>query len=497
MGSGAVNDLEALEDQNQRLKVALSRLVEENKRYRVNKTRLEGELLRADAKVELLLSEFEQAPGKRDQRLLNAARMEVEKCAVVRSLAKQKENLQRMLAWQERELDAMKRTKEWSAVVEMTAATEEYFLEIRRLQRLLAQQQQQDALASAGDAFRVQVEVVTPAASATVMKHHRPGGDDGGDGVGSDAGSPGEAVAPRSSQRAGDEFESQHNCDNEGTSDNVYNEDTEGRLLSSVPSQESLTAAASVEYPSPKSSAKECEEDTTATTQTQGRNNEQTVDGSIQDRAGSGAEKSARKDKESGVAEEYELARSLIKPGPSWGSSEAVGEPPNDKTKEGNSEEGSVRSVSSRTSTVADAREMPNVDVVTGENSTSSTRNTKSSGGRERKVTAAKKTDGLPSDASPSSVSHGSSNDGENTSSSPLPEVRDDNSITRSVSSRAVTEKDYQTEIEADAELETDKLLFGIDGDGDSASDEPLIGENGAVPSEYGDDFDDFEDEED
>lgn len=33
-------------------------------------------------------------------------------------------------------------TQEWSAIVEMTAATEEYFLEIRRLQRLLAQQQQ-------------------------------------------------------------------------------------------------------------------------------------------------------------------------------------------------------------------------------------------------------------------------------------------------------------------------------------------------------------------
>lgn len=64
-GGGAVNDLEALDDQNQQLKVALSRLAEENKRYRVNKARLEGELLRADAKVEILLSELEQAPGKR------------------------------------------------------------------------------------------------------------------------------------------------------------------------------------------------------------------------------------------------------------------------------------------------------------------------------------------------------------------------------------------------------------------------------------------------
>lgn len=49
--------------------------------------------------------------SRRDQRLLNAARMEVEKCAVVRSLAKQKEHLQKMLARQERELDAMKQTK--------------------------------------------------------------------------------------------------------------------------------------------------------------------------------------------------------------------------------------------------------------------------------------------------------------------------------------------------------------------------------------------------
>lgn len=66
---GAVHDLEALEDQNHRLKVALSRLIEENKRYRVNKARLEGELLRADAKVEILLSELEQAPGKRCETL--------------------------------------------------------------------------------------------------------------------------------------------------------------------------------------------------------------------------------------------------------------------------------------------------------------------------------------------------------------------------------------------------------------------------------------------
>lgn len=65
-GSGtAVNDLETLGDKNQQLKVALGRVIEENRRYRVNKTRLEGELLRADGKVEILLAELEQAPGNR------------------------------------------------------------------------------------------------------------------------------------------------------------------------------------------------------------------------------------------------------------------------------------------------------------------------------------------------------------------------------------------------------------------------------------------------
>ncbi|CAN0563216.1 unnamed protein product, partial [Ectocarpus sp. 12 AP-2014] len=43
-----VNDIEALEDENHKLKVALSRATEENRHYRVNKARLEGELLRAD-----------------------------------------------------------------------------------------------------------------------------------------------------------------------------------------------------------------------------------------------------------------------------------------------------------------------------------------------------------------------------------------------------------------------------------------------------------------
>ncbi|CAM9153159.1 unnamed protein product [Ectocarpus fasciculatus] len=138
-----VNDIEALEEENHKLKVALSSATEENKRYRVNKTRLEGELLRADDKIEILLFELEQTPGKRDQRLLHAARSEMEKCAVVRTLAKQRGHLQQLLARQERELDTIKRTKEWSAVMEMTAVTEEYFLEIQRLQRLIIQQQSQ------------------------------------------------------------------------------------------------------------------------------------------------------------------------------------------------------------------------------------------------------------------------------------------------------------------------------------------------------------------
>lgn len=63
--SNPVNDIEALEEENHKLKVALSRATEENKRYRVNKTRLEGELLRADDKIEILLFELEQTPGKR------------------------------------------------------------------------------------------------------------------------------------------------------------------------------------------------------------------------------------------------------------------------------------------------------------------------------------------------------------------------------------------------------------------------------------------------
>ncbi|CBN75115.1 hypothetical protein Esi_0070_0040 [Ectocarpus siliculosus] len=63
-----VNDIETLEDDNHKLKVALSRATEENRRYRVNKARLEGELLRADDKIEILLFELEQTPGKRNGR---------------------------------------------------------------------------------------------------------------------------------------------------------------------------------------------------------------------------------------------------------------------------------------------------------------------------------------------------------------------------------------------------------------------------------------------
>lgn len=65
LGDRPVYDLEDIEDENRRLKVALSRAVDENKRYRVNKMRLEGELLRADGKIDLLLAELEQTPAKR------------------------------------------------------------------------------------------------------------------------------------------------------------------------------------------------------------------------------------------------------------------------------------------------------------------------------------------------------------------------------------------------------------------------------------------------
>lgn len=64
-GGGGVVDFETLEDENHRLKLALNRANEESRRLRVNRTRLESELLRADGKVEILLAELEQAPGNR------------------------------------------------------------------------------------------------------------------------------------------------------------------------------------------------------------------------------------------------------------------------------------------------------------------------------------------------------------------------------------------------------------------------------------------------
>lgn len=58
-------DCETLQDETLRLKLALNRATEENKRYRANRTRLERELLRADGKVEMLLTELEQPIGHR------------------------------------------------------------------------------------------------------------------------------------------------------------------------------------------------------------------------------------------------------------------------------------------------------------------------------------------------------------------------------------------------------------------------------------------------
>lgn len=63
-GTGAT-DFEALDDENQRLKQALNKAAEENRRCRVYSTRLEEELLRSDRKVEVLLAELEQAPSMR------------------------------------------------------------------------------------------------------------------------------------------------------------------------------------------------------------------------------------------------------------------------------------------------------------------------------------------------------------------------------------------------------------------------------------------------
>lgn len=54
-----------LEDENQRLKLALHRAADESRKNRVMRVRLEEELCHADGKVEMLLAEFNQAPGKR------------------------------------------------------------------------------------------------------------------------------------------------------------------------------------------------------------------------------------------------------------------------------------------------------------------------------------------------------------------------------------------------------------------------------------------------
>lgn len=64
-GAGSFVDFETLEDENHKLKLALNRVIEENKHYRVNRVRLEGELLRSDGRVEMLLDKLDQAPSKR------------------------------------------------------------------------------------------------------------------------------------------------------------------------------------------------------------------------------------------------------------------------------------------------------------------------------------------------------------------------------------------------------------------------------------------------
>lgn len=345
-------------------------------------------------------------------------------------------------------------------------------------------------ITSAGAAFCAQGEGTTRTASASVTKRHVVGrkGDEGGEDYGDEG--VGEAGTMRSSQRVVDDLESPPLRDDDRRSDDAYFGDAKRRRSSSVPSRESLAAAAPAEY-SPTTVAKECAEDSTATTKGQEVRNQQTEDcGSTLDTPGNEDVENATKDKESRVPEGDGFYRTLAGSGPSsWGSFEAVGEPQKNEAKEGDTEERSVRPVSSAVSTDDDARENPNVDMTTGEKSTTSTSNIKSDDrGGGHQVTVDEKTDGLSSSgASPRSGSNGSPNDGDNNTSSPLPELGDDNTLTRSSSSRAVTEKDHP-----------DKLLFDIEGDGESVGDDPLCGENGATPSEYGDDFDDdFEDEED
>eukprot|EP00752_Nemacystus_decipiens_P006921 g6214.t1 len=264
----------------------------------------------------------------------------------------------------------------------------------------------------------------------------------------------------------------------------MYYDDAERRLSSSEASRESLAAAAPAEHSSATLAG------TTATTQGNEGHNEQTTDGTALDPTGSGDAGNASKDDERSIADGDELARHLAGSSPSsWGSLEAVDEPPKNEAKEGNAEEESPRQVSSPISIDDDARENPNADDVTWENSATSTSNAQGEDGREQQDTTAEKTDGSGSNDGP--------NDGDNNGSSRLPEVGDDNTTTRSVSSRAKAEEDHPGEAEVDAELETDKLLFDIEGDDDSVGADPLIAESEAPPSEYGDDFDDFEDEED
>lgn len=65
IGTGGVVDFEDLENENQRLKLALTKATEENRKYRVHKARLEGELLRADGKIEALIAQIAIPPGRR------------------------------------------------------------------------------------------------------------------------------------------------------------------------------------------------------------------------------------------------------------------------------------------------------------------------------------------------------------------------------------------------------------------------------------------------
>lgn len=358
---------------------------------------------------------------------------------------------------------------------------------------------------SAGDTLRAQGDGTMRTANASVTKHHIvdrksfDGGEIYGEG-GSDAGLPNADVAPHLSERVEGDLKSSPG-DADGTSDYVYYDDAKCQLSSSIPWQAPLAAEAeaAAEHPT-TTEAKECEEGTAETTKGPDGRKEHTADcGSTLDSPDSGDVENAIKPKKSRVTEGGEFPCNLAEPDApsSWGSFEGVGKLPNDEIKEENTEEGSVRPVSSVTSTEVDAREHPNVDVITGEMSPTSTSNAKSDDEGEPQDTGAEHTGGLLSGASPRSGNHGSPNDGDSNRLSPLPGLGDDSTTAHSVSSHAVTEKHHQGGVGV-AEMEMHKLLFDIEGDGDIAGDDSLCGENGAIPSEYGDDFDDdFEDEED